>query len=151
MGLTSADADAAVAKLGEAKVEARSAYADVALAPDHPQWTVCFQTPAAGAELAGPTAVELSLTAPGTPCPEKAGASLKPSKAPAKTPTIAPTRAPAPTEAATEPPATGGGGSSVYYRTCADAKAAGAAPIRRGQPGYGKHLDRDNDGIACDK
>lgn len=43
------------------------------------------------------------------------------------------------------------GGGSVHYKNCDAAKAAGAAPIRRGQPGYGKHLDRDNDGIACDK
>lgn len=39
---------------------------------------------------------------------------------------------------------------SVYYRTCADARAAGAAPLRKGDPGYGSHLDRDGDGIACE-
>ena len=38
----------------------------------------------------------------------------------------------------------------VYYRNCAAARAAGAAPVRRGQPGYGRHLDRDNDGIGCE-
>lgn len=38
----------------------------------------------------------------------------------------------------------------VYYRNCAAARAAGAAPIRRGEPGYASHLDRDNDGIACE-
>jgi hypothetical protein len=26
----------------------------------------------------------------------------------------------------------------------------GAAPVRRGDPGYGSHLDRDNDGIGCE-
>lgn len=36
------------------------------------------------------------------------------------------------------------------YRNCAEARAAGAAPIRRGDPGYGSHLDRDGDGIACE-
>ncbi len=40
--------------------------------------------------------------------------------------------------------------STAYYRSCREARAAGAAPIRRGQPGYGKHLDRDGDGIACE-
>jgi hypothetical protein len=40
--------------------------------------------------------------------------------------------------------------SDVFYRNCSEARAAGAAPIRRGQPGYGTHLDRDNDGIACE-
>jgi hypothetical protein len=36
------------------------------------------------------------------------------------------------------------------FRNCAEARAAGAAPIQRGQPGYARHLDRDNDGIACE-
>lgn len=38
----------------------------------------------------------------------------------------------------------------VYYARCADARAAGAAPIMRGEPGYRPALDRDNDGIACE-
>lgn len=41
--------------------------------------------------------------------------------------------------------------SSVYYKNCAAARAAGAAPVRRGQPGYGKHLDRDGDGVGCER
>jgi hypothetical protein len=36
------------------------------------------------------------------------------------------------------------------FRNCAEARAAGAAPVRRGDPGYGPHLDRDNDGIGCE-
>lgn len=40
--------------------------------------------------------------------------------------------------------------SSSSYPNCAAARAAGAAPIRRGEPGYGKHLDRDGDGVACE-
>lgn len=39
---------------------------------------------------------------------------------------------------------------SAYYRNCSAARAAGAAPVYRGQPGYGSHLDRDNDGIGCE-
>ncbi len=39
---------------------------------------------------------------------------------------------------------------AVYYRNCDAARAAGAAPILRGQPGYRPPLDRDNDGIACE-
>ena len=38
----------------------------------------------------------------------------------------------------------------VYYRSCAEAREAGAAPLRIGDPGYGRHLDRDGDGIACE-
>lgn len=40
---------------------------------------------------------------------------------------------------------------SVSYENCKEARAAGAAPILRGEPGYGTHLDRDKDGIACDE
>ena len=36
------------------------------------------------------------------------------------------------------------------FANCAEARAAGAAPVRRGEPGYGPHLDRDNDGVACE-
>ena len=43
------------------------------------------------------------------------------------------------------PPASG-----VYYANCTAARAAGAAPIMRGEPGYASKLDRDNDGIGCE-
>ena len=36
------------------------------------------------------------------------------------------------------------------FANCDEARAAGAAPVRRGQPGYGRHLDRDNDGVGCE-
>lgn len=39
---------------------------------------------------------------------------------------------------------------SFSFRNCAAARAAGAAPLRRGQPGYGIHMDGDGDGIACE-
>jgi hypothetical protein len=41
-------------------------------------------------------------------------------------------------------------GSDVYYPNCTAARAAGAAPIRRGAPGYSGKLDRDGDGVACE-
>lgn len=41
-------------------------------------------------------------------------------------------------------------GTEHAYANCAAARAAGAAPVRRGDPGYGRHLDRDNDGIGCE-
>lgn len=41
--------------------------------------------------------------------------------------------------------------ANIYYPNCAAANAAGAAPIYRGQPGYSTKLDRDGDGVACDK
>lgn len=40
--------------------------------------------------------------------------------------------------------------SDVSYQNCAAARAAGAAPVRAGDPGYGRHLDRDGDGVGCE-
>jgi hypothetical protein len=42
------------------------------------------------------------------------------------------------------------GAAGWSYRNCTEARAAGAAPVRRGDPGYGPHLDRDNDGVGCE-
>ena len=42
------------------------------------------------------------------------------------------------------------GGDNVYYANCTAARAAGAAPVYRGQPGYRSSLDRDGDGVACE-
>ncbi|WP_460746297.1 excalibur calcium-binding domain-containing protein [Nocardia goodfellowii] len=39
---------------------------------------------------------------------------------------------------------------AAYYANCAAARAAGAAPLHRGEPGYSSKLDRDNDGVACE-
>ncbi|MFD0800880.1 excalibur calcium-binding domain-containing protein [Streptomonospora algeriensis] len=42
------------------------------------------------------------------------------------------------------------GGLSEYYENCDEARAAGAAPVHEGDPGYGPHLDRDRDGVGCE-
>ncbi|WP_158983877.1 excalibur calcium-binding domain-containing protein [Lysobacter panacisoli] len=42
------------------------------------------------------------------------------------------------------------GPSGTSFRNCTHARAAGAAPVRRGDPGYGPHLDRDGDGVGCE-
>ncbi|MFJ3963449.1 excalibur calcium-binding domain-containing protein [Streptomyces sp. NPDC090036] len=42
------------------------------------------------------------------------------------------------------------GGGSVSYKDCTAVRDARAAPIRRGDPGYGRHLDRDGDGVGCE-
>lgn len=51
----------------------------------------------------------------------------------------------------------GGGGAAdpappadVYYKNCDAVRAAGAAPIYLGQPGYRGGLDRDGDGVGCE-
>jgi hypothetical protein len=40
--------------------------------------------------------------------------------------------------------------SSAYYGSCAAARAAGAAPLHVGDPGYRSGLGRDDDGVACE-
>lgn len=37
-----------------------------------------------------------------------------------------------------------------FFANCSEARALGAAPVRRGDPGYARHLDRDNDGVGCE-
>jgi hypothetical protein len=78
--------------------------------------------------LPGGVVAELPRREPAAP-PE-------PDVAPAPAPQGAPAVAPAP--------------AGVSYENCSAVRAAGAAPIRLGQSGYGKHLDRDGDGIGCE-
>jgi len=72
----------------------------------------------------------------------------KPSPSIAPAPNPQPTHeskpAPVPAPAKPAPPA------DVYYKNCTEAREAGAAPVRVGDPGYAKHLDRDGDGVGCE-
>jgi micrococcal nuclease len=58
-----------------------------------------------------------------------------------------PKPAPKPRPAAAAPaPAVSGAG----YPNCTTARAAGVAPLHRGEPGYSAKRDRDGDGVACE-
>lgn len=147
VGQSFGQAERMVEDLIDGELKAQSAYSDVPLPTDPGTWQVCFQDLKAGTGLAPRYASPVAhLVAPGTACPPAPGTQLHPQPAaPAPAPTTAPPAAPEP-----EADDTGGGGS-VSYRNCAAVRAAGAAPIRRGDPGYGRHLDRDGDGIACER
>lgn len=54
------------------------------------------------------------------------------------------------TNTGTYTPSTVQSGGSVYYPNCDAVRAAGKAPLYRGQPGYSAKLDRDKDGVACE-
>ncbi|MFC7957945.1 excalibur calcium-binding domain-containing protein [Rhodococcoides kroppenstedtii] len=69
-----------------------------------------------------------------------------PAPVPAPVPFVAPAPAPAPYVAPAQAPAE----ESAYYKNCSAARAAGAAPVYAGDPGYGSHLDRDGDGVGCE-
>ena len=82
-------------------------------------------------------------TSPQPTSPEPAPAAPPPPAEPAPPPPAEPAPPP-PAEPAPPPPA------EVFYANCAAARAAGAAPLRVGQPGYRPALDRDGDGVACE-
>jgi hypothetical protein len=70
-------------------------------------------------------------------------------KAPAK-PVPAPAAPAAPAQPVPAPVAPAPAPAGVYYANCAAARAADAAPLYAGQPGYSTKLDRDRDGVACE-
>lgn len=44
-----------------------------------------------------------------------------------------------------------GSDAATSYRNCDAVRAAGRAPIRTGDPGYSRKLDRDGDGVGCEQ
>lgn len=40
--------------------------------------------------------------------------------------------------------------TAAYFENCSDVKAAGAAPIAFGDPGWDSKFDRDGDGVGCE-
>lgn len=81
--------------------------------------------------------VILPPVAPVAPVPAVEAAPVAPAApAPAPAPLVqAPAPAPAP---------------APYYQNCSAVRAAGAAPIRVGQPGFQSKFDRDGDGVGCE-
>lgn len=65
--------------------------------------------------------------------------------APAKTQAAQPTTKAAPTR--TSAPAAP---AATSFTNCTEARAAGAAPLHRGDPGWNDRMDRDGDGVACE-
>lgn len=92
-------------------------------------------------EVAAEITTSSTTLAPAPPAPRTTTPAYTPPPAPAYTP---------PPEPAYTPPAVVEAPSSGAFANCAAAKAAGAAPVYRGDPGYGSHLDRDGDGVGCE-
>ncbi|MET9435511.1 excalibur calcium-binding domain-containing protein [Streptomyces sp. NPDC006551] len=156
VGDTYDDAMEALKKAGIDKgdVTLDDVYLDID-APTHTEaaedgdWKICFQTPDKGAAVASGTTVRLDLGQWSDAdlvqkCPGAKGTTYK---IPANDPDYRRDD----TADTTGGGSSSGGADSVYYKNCSAAKAAGAAPIRSGEPGYRKALDRDGDGVACDK
>jgi micrococcal nuclease len=124
-------------------------YATLALQSGHLKYAATAALPAlAAAETAG------KQTAGGLWGPPCNGIIDAPAPAPPTTKAAPPaTKAappPPPVETTEEAPAPEPD-HSAYYANCSAAKAAGAAPLYRGEPGYRPALDRDGDGVACER
>ncbi len=60
-------------------------------------------------------------------------------------------KAPSPTASSSvSAPAAEEPAGSASYANCTAVRQAGADPIRTSDPGYGRHLDRDGDGVGCE-
>ncbi|HYN71114.1 MAG TPA: DUF1524 domain-containing protein [Nakamurella sp.] len=101
----------------------------------HGLWVVPAEHDAMARVLAGCGAVP--ATPPAIPAP------ASPASPAAATPAAA-------TTAAQPPAAPPASPADPYFKNCAAARAAGAAPLYRGRPGYREQMDGDRDGIACE-
>ncbi|OFP77577.1 calcium-binding protein [Rothia sp. HMSC066G07] len=104
-------------------------------------------TPSASATPSeSPTPTVTPSPVPTTEAPVQVPAAEAPSaEAPAAPVSAAPAQQ-APAQPVQQAPAQ----SSVYYKNCDAVRAAGAAPLHRGEPGYRPGLDSDGDGVACE-
>lgn len=124
-------------------------------------WSVTAQDPAAGEQVAADREITLTVTHDSAHAEASAKASASAAAAAAAAAEAAEKAAQEKAaqeaqqaeEAAQEPeePAQPAQKPQAYYRNCAEAKAAGAAPLYQGDPGYRSALDRDHDGVACEK
>ena len=124
-----------IASASEPEADAKPATTSTAAKPT--------STTDAPTTLAPITTVAPTTTAPATVPPSTAAPPTVPPATQAPPP-------PAPVAAAppaTEPPAPP---SDVYFENCDAARAAGAAPLLSGAPGYRAGLDRDGDGVVCE-
>ena len=90
--------------------------------------------------------VQVEVTAePPSPEPVPAPVAVPaPAPAPVAVRGAAPAPPPAPAPQPEPEPA------PVFYKNCDAVRAAGAAPIRPGDPGFQPKFDRDNDGVGCE-
>ncbi|MFE5792144.1 excalibur calcium-binding domain-containing protein [Streptomyces sp. NPDC056503] len=109
-----------------------------------PEPTTETPTPTPEPTTAAPTTrtPEPTTQAPTTPAPKPT------TQAPKPAPTT-PKPKPKPVQT-TQPPETAEPEPEAYYANCDAVRAAGAAPIHAGDPGYSRRLDRDGDGVGCE-
>lgn len=82
-------------------------------------------------------------------CPEQR---LPEGHTPAQEPATDPPTPPPAYEPSPAPPSTPAGDAPAepYYANCSEVRAAGADPIREGDPGWSTRFDGDGDGVGCE-
>ncbi|AZN43876.1 phospholipase D-like domain-containing protein [Paenibacillus albus] len=55
-----------------------------------------------------------------------------------------------PASQAPQSDSSGSDAAGVVYKSCAEVRKAGKAPLHKGDPGYNRKLDGDGDGVACE-
>ena len=136
---------------------------------DPGNWSVTAQNPAAGEQVPADQVITLTVNhdsadaaasasasaaaeaAASAAASASASASAAAASAAAEAAASAAAEQPAQEQPAQEPQSEPEEQARTYYANCTEAKAAGAAPLYRGEPGYRDKLDRDHDGIACEK
>lgn len=112
-----------------------------------PPPTVALPTPGETTGVLTPT-VTPTPTPTLTPSPGPLLATVSPTLStvsPSASPTVTSQRAQLPTPTPSEIV------SAVSYHNCAEVRAAGKAPLHRGDPGYSRRLDKNGDGVACER
>ena len=151
--------DAAAVALKEAGLTSSPSYTDADGEDsvwNSSDWSVTSQDPAAGERVPADQAITLTVNDDSAEAAASASASASAAAAETSASAEASEQAvqdePAqPAEPAQRPQQDPKKSTSTYYANCTEAKAAGAAPMYEGDPGYRSGLDRDHDGIACDK
>ncbi|MGH3981348.1 MAG: exonuclease domain-containing protein [Pseudonocardiaceae bacterium] len=143
-------ADDELRKLGISDISYASQDADNTFAPPLQNWTVTKVEPAPGTAVFTTGTIMITVTKKPEPvAPVVPPAEPEPEPLPPAAP--APPADSSPRDSRDLSESTGDStGGSPYYPNCAAARAAGAAPLHRGDSGYRSGLDRDGDGVACE-
>lgn len=149
VGKSAQVADDELRKLGIINISYTSQDAGSTLAPLLENWTVTRVVPESGTAVSITDPVVITVRKKvGSAAPVAPPAKPEPEPEPVPEPEPERPAVPAPPPADSSPDASTSG--SPYYSNCAAARAAGAAPLYSGDPGYRAGLDRDSDGVACE-
>ncbi|MEJ3653696.1 excalibur calcium-binding domain-containing protein [Actinomycetes bacterium KLBMP 9759] len=112
------------------------------------QSTIAAAAPTTQAVAPAPVTTSAAPTTKASPTPSP---SPSPQPRPQPQPQPDPKPKPDPQPVAKAPEREDDEPAAAFYKNCDAVKAAGRAPLRAGEPGYSTKLDRDRDGVACEK